>query len=77
MQRLHDELTEISLESTAEDLQTIVFEIGKQFAFTDLRQWFGTLYEVLLGQEEGPRMGSFIALFGIAETRALIQEKLS
>jgi len=77
LQRLHDELTEISLESTAEDLQTIVFEIGKQFAFTDLRQWFGTLYEVLLGQEEGPRMGSFIALFGIAETRALIQEKLS
>lgn len=77
LQRLHDELEDISLESTAEDLQTIVFEVGKQFAFTDLRQWFGTLYEVLLGQEEGPRMGSFIALFGIAETRALIQEKIA
>lgn len=77
LQKLHDELEEISTESTAEDLQTIVFEVGKQFAFSDLRQWFGTLYEVLLGQEEGPRMGSFIALFGIAETRALIKEKLA
>ncbi len=77
LQRLHDELEDISFESTAEDLQGIVFEIGKQFAFSDLRQWFGTLYEVLLGQAEGPRMGSFIALFGIAETRALIQEKLA
>lgn len=76
LQRLHDELSDIDIESTAEDLQTVVFEVGKQFAFSDLRQWFGTLYEVLLGQEEGPRMGSFIALFGIAETRALIQEKL-
>lgn len=76
LQRLHDELADISLDSSAEDLQTIVFEVGKQFAFTDLRQWFGTLYEVLLGQAEGPRMGSFIALYGIAETRALIQSKL-
>lgn len=77
LQRLHDELSEISFDSSAEDLQAIVFEVGKQFAFTDLRQWFGTLYEVLLGQAEGPRMGSFIALFGIAETRALISEKLN
>lgn len=76
LQRLHDELADISLESTAEDLQTLVYEVGKQFAFSDLRQWFGTLYEVLLGQAEGPRMGSFIALYGIAEMRALIQEKL-
>lgn len=77
LQRLHDELADISFESTAEDLQAIVFEVGKQFAFSDLRQWFGTLYEILLGQSEGPRMGSFIVLYGIAETRALIQEKLS
>jgi lysyl-tRNA synthetase class 1 len=35
LQRLHDELEDISMESTAEDLQTIVFEVGKQFAFTD------------------------------------------
>ncbi len=77
LQRLHDELTDISFDSSAEDLQAIVFAVGKQFAFTDLRQWFGTLYEVLLGQAEGPRMGSFIALFGIAETRALISEKIA
>lgn len=76
LQHLHDELGEVSFESSAEDLQAVVFEVGKQFAFSDLRQWFGTLYEVLLGQSEGPRMGSFIVLYGIAEMRALIQEKL-
>ena len=76
LQRLHDELADIAFESSAEDLQAVVFAVGKQFDFTDLRQWFGTLYEVLLGQPEGPRMGSFIALYGIAETRALIQEKI-
>ena len=42
-----------------------------------LREWFGCLYQVLLGQDEGPRMGSFIRLYGLDETRALIAEALS
>jgi lysyl-tRNA synthetase class 1 len=63
----------------AEDLQTIVYEIGKQpeFGFESLRDWFKALYETLLGSEQGPRMGSFIALYGIAPTRALIAEALA
>jgi len=65
--------------TSAEDLQTIVYEIGKQeaFGFVSLRDWFKALYETLLGSEQGPRMGSFIALYGIAPTRALIAEALA
>lgn len=64
---------------SAEDLQTVVYEIGKieEFAFDSLRDWFKALYETLLGSEQGPRMGSFIALYGIAPTRALIAEALA
>ena len=64
---------------SAEDLQTIVYEIGKQpeFGFESLRDWFKALYETLLGSEQGPRMGSFIALYGIAPTRQLIAEALA
>ena len=63
----------------AEDLQTIVYEIGKrqEFGFANLRDWFGALYETLLGSAQGPRMGSFIALYGIAATRRLIAEALA
>ena len=39
--------------------------------------WFHTLYELLLGQERGPRFGSFVAIYGIAETRALIGKALA
>jgi lysyl-tRNA synthetase class 1 len=39
--------------------------------------WFSTLYQVLLGQERGPRFGSFVAIYGIPETRALIKRALS
>ena len=65
--------------TSAEDLQTVVYEIGKQpeFGFENLRDWFKALYETLLGSEQGPRMGSFIALYGIAPTRQLIAEALA
>ncbi len=65
--------------TSAEDLQTIVYEIGKveEFGFASLRDWFKALYETLLGSEQGPRMGSFIALYGIAPTRTLIAEALA
>lgn len=66
-------------DTSAEDLQTIVYEIGKQdeFGFENLRDWFRALYETLLGSAQGPRMGSFIALYGIANTRKLIAEALA
>ena len=57
----------------------MVYEIGKNpdFGFAQLRDWFKALYETLLGSSQGPRMGSFIALYGVANTRRLIAETLA
>ncbi|MDX2101494.1 MAG: lysine--tRNA ligase [Alphaproteobacteria bacterium] len=63
-------------DADAEALQTAVYEVGKRHPFASLRDWFKAQYEVLLGQSEGPRMGSFIALYGKAETIALIQQRM-
>jgi lysyl-tRNA synthetase, class I len=61
----------------AERIQTEVYEIGKRHGFADdLRAWFRALYEILLGQSEGPRFGSFVAFYGPAETTALIRRVL-
>ncbi|MGF7168705.1 lysyl-tRNA synthetase class 1 [Sphingobium xanthum] len=65
-------------DATAEDIQNIVYEIGKDphYGFEQLRDWFKALYETLLGAEQGPRMGSFIALYGIENSRKLIAQAL-
>ncbi|HMP57165.1 MAG TPA: lysine--tRNA ligase, partial [Novosphingobium sp.] len=76
---LDEELAATSDDATAEELQNIVYEIGKDphYGFEALRDWFKCLYETLLGSSQGPRMGSFIALYGIANTRKLIAEALA
>ena len=61
----------------AEEIQAVVYAVGKEHGFEPLRAWFSALYEVLLGQTQGPRFGSFIELYGIPETRALIQNALA
>ena len=61
----------------AEAIQAAVYEVGKRHAFPELRAWFGCLYQVLLGQQEGPRFGGFAALYGVAETVALIEAALA
>ncbi|AJE48291.1 lysine--tRNA ligase [Celeribacter indicus] len=58
-------------------LQSIVFAVGKNHGFENLRDWFKALYEVLLGQSQGPRFGSFAALYGVEETIALIDRGLA
>lgn len=75
---LDEELANAAEEATAETLQNMVYEIGKDphFGFESLRDWFKALYETLLGSSQGPRMGSFIALYGVANTRRLIGEAL-
>lgn len=70
-------LGELPSDADGDQIQALVYEVGKNHPYDDLRTWFGTLYEVLLGQDEGPRMGSFIALYGIQETINLIDEKLA
>jgi lysyl-tRNA synthetase class 1 len=61
----------------AEELQSLVFAVGKDHNFENLRDWFKAIYEVLLGASQGPRFGGFIALYGLAETCALIEEGLA
>ena len=61
----------------AEALQTLVYAVGKDHGFEPLRDWFRALYEVLLGTSEGPRFGGFVALYGVAETVALIDRALA
>jgi lysyl-tRNA synthetase class 1 len=60
----------------AEAIQTEVYEAGKAAGFEPLRAWFQALYEVLLGQSQGPRFGSFAAIFGLERTLALIDSAL-
>lgn len=75
---LDEELAGTSDDASAEELQNIVYEIGKDphYGFEQLRDWFKCLYETLLGSSAGPRMGSFIALYGVGNTRKLIAEAL-
>ena len=64
-------------DAEAEDIQTEVYEVGKRHPFPDLKAWFRALYEILLGQSQGPRMGSFIALYGVGETCALLKRAIA
>ncbi|MFZ1988266.1 MAG: lysine--tRNA ligase [Alphaproteobacteria bacterium] len=63
--------------ANAEELQNIVYAVGKENGFEPLRAWFSAIYEVLLGEAQGPRFGTFIALYGVEETCALIERALA
>ncbi len=73
---LEKKLAELPADASAQDIQNVVYEVGKAHAFENLRDWFRALYEVLLGQPQGPRFGSFAALYGLRETRRLIRDAL-
>jgi lysyl-tRNA synthetase class 1 len=73
---LHDQLAgKETLD--AKQLQDIVYAVGNAHHFEPLRDWFGAIYQVLLGADQGPRFGSFIALYGVSETRRLIEDALA
>jgi lysyl-tRNA synthetase class 1 len=71
------ELEALPPAATAEEIQNRVYEVGKHHAFADLKAWFQSLYEILFGQTQGPRMGTFIALYGVNETIALVRRALA
>ena len=77
LEALKAKLETLEADTPAGDIQTEVFTVGKEHGFENLREWFKACYEVLLGQEQGPRMGSFIALYGISETVELIGKALA
>ncbi len=74
---LGDALRAMDPASAAEDIQDVVYEVGKRHPFPSLRDWFACLYQVLLGQQEGPRFGGFAALYGLRRTTDLIDRALA
>ena len=74
---LDQRLTSLPDDVLAEEIQNEVYAVGKEHEFEPLRAWFQALYQVLLGQSQGPRFGSFVQLYGIDNTRALISKALS
>ncbi len=62
---------------TPEDIQTQIYTVGKENGYKEnLREWFKLIYEVIFGDENGPRMGFFISFFGVNETKQLIKDKI-
>ena len=88
--QLSEMLAALPADASAEDIQTALYDIARPISrYQDLKakgatperpgvsnEWFNMLYQVLLGEDRGPRFGSFVALYGIAETRQLITEAL-
>jgi len=78
MEDLAKRLEALPKDVALDDIQTEVFSAGKENGYTkeELREWFQGLYQVLLGQDKGPRFGSFIELYGVADTITLIRDAL-
>ncbi len=89
LQDLRDALSNLPAGSSAEDIQNVVYEIGRREPFLDpvkkgkdgrpgvSLDWFNMLYQVLLGQEKGPRFGSFVAVYGIGNAVNMIDGALA
>ncbi|MFP6779391.1 MAG: lysine--tRNA ligase [Alphaproteobacteria bacterium] len=76
LQSLNKRLIKLNNSSDSEEIQSEVYETGKEHNYEELKEWFSTLYEILLGQTQGPRIGSFIALYGCNETIELINKAI-
>ncbi len=88
LQDLRDALAKLPADASAEDIQNVVYEIGRREPFLDHKKagkdgrpgvaldWFNMLYQVLLGQEKGPRFGSFVAVYGVPNAIAMIDAAL-
>tara|TARA_B100000424_G_scaffold102788_1_gene77388 strand:- start:401 stop:1969 length:1569 start_codon:yes stop_codon:yes gene_type:complete len=75
--QLVNTLRECNENMTPEEIQTKIYSAGKENGYKEnLRDWFKLIYEVVFGDQNGPRMGFFISFFGLTETIKLIEEKL-
>ena len=88
LQDLRNALSQLSADASAETIQNAVYEIGRREPFLDTKkakdgrpgvslEWFNMLYQVLLGQEKGPRFGSFAAVYGLQNTIDMIDGALA
>ena len=70
-------LEKVDQTSNPEDIQTIIYSVGKENGYEkNLRDWFKLIYQVLFGEEDGPRMGFFVSFFGLQETIKLINDRV-
>ena len=77
LQALIQTLEKCNDEMSPEDIQTLIYSTGKENGYSEnLRDWFKLIYEVVFGDENGPRMGFFISFFGVKETKDLILNKI-
>ena len=77
LEKLITRLKQIDQTLKPEDIQTHVYTVGKENGYEkNLRDWFKLIYQVVFGEENGPRMGFFISFFGLKETIQLINEKI-
>ena len=86
---LRDALSQLPADAAPESIQDVVYEIGRREPFLDAKKkgkdgkpgvsldWFNMLYQVLLGQEKGPRFGSFVAAYGVQNTIDMIDGALA
>ncbi len=77
LEDLASRLRALPKDTEAEDIQAEFYAVGKEHGFEPLRAWFQCVYECLLGQSQGPRMGSFAKIYGLANTIALLEDKLA
>jgi len=91
LKKLDDVLAKLPANATPEEVQAALYDVGRIIPrYQDLKAkgatpekpgvsvaWFNAIYQLLLGQERGPRIGSFVAVYGIPETRALIKKALA
>ena len=73
---LAEELPKVA-EPNAQNLQQLTYDVAMKHGFEKTGEWFKAIYEVLLGAEQGPRAGSFFALYGVQESADLIKQKIS
>ena len=77
LEKLINKLKEIEKSLSPEEIQTLVYTVGKENGYQkNLRDWFKLIYQVIFGEENGPRMGFFISFFGLKETIELISNKI-
>ena len=77
LEALIKKLDDCNDEMSPEDIQTLIYSTGKESGYSkNLRDWFKLIYEVVFGDENGPRMGFFISFFGVKETKDLIKNKI-
>src|SRR5262245_62054690 len=85
---LRDALAQLPADAPTEQIQNVVYEVGRREPFLDKKvakdgkpgvslEWFNMLYQVLLDQEKGPRFGSFVAVYGVKNTVDMIDGALA